>query len=102
MSERNRRVLAVWAFGRMDLSYDGGREDWGNLGYLRDTAMQAGWSAVALAIDQIGHAGIDFVDQDGAPIERLFKLYRESGWREACDLGRKLIFRLRMGKVALG
>jgi len=50
-------------------------EDWGNLEYLRDTAIQAGWSTVALPIDQIGHAGIDFVDQDNQPIESLFKLY---------------------------
>jgi glutathionylspermidine synthase len=50
-------------------------EDWGNLEYLRDTAMQAGWNTVALPIDQIGHAGIDFVDQDDQPIEALFKLY---------------------------
>ncbi|HEX4598305.1 MAG TPA: glutathionylspermidine synthase family protein [Burkholderiaceae bacterium] len=50
-------------------------EDWGNLEYLRDTAIQAGWSTVALPIDQIGHAGIDFVDQDSQPIESLFKLY---------------------------
>ncbi len=50
-------------------------EDWGNLEYLRDTAIQAGWSTVAVPIDQIGHAGIDFVDQDAQPIECLFKLY---------------------------
>jgi glutathionylspermidine synthase len=50
-------------------------EDWGNLEYLRDTAIQAGWSTVALPIDQIGHGGIDFVDQDAQPIEYLFKLY---------------------------
>jgi glutathionylspermidine synthase len=50
-------------------------EDWGNLEYLRDTAMQAGWSTVALPMNQIGHAGIDFVDQDNQPIEILFKLY---------------------------
>jgi glutathionylspermidine synthase len=50
-------------------------EDWGNLEYLRDTAIQGGWSTVALPIDQIGHDGIDFVDQDSQPIELLFKLY---------------------------
>jgi glutathionylspermidine synthase len=50
-------------------------EDWGNLEYLRDTAIQAGWDTVALPIDQIGHAGIDFIDQDNQPIEYLFKLY---------------------------
>jgi glutathionylspermidine synthase len=50
-------------------------EDWGNLEYLRDTAIQAGWSTIALPIDQIGHAGIDFVDVNSQPIEILFKLY---------------------------
>jgi glutathionylspermidine synthase len=54
---------------------DDSPEDWGNLEYLRDTAIQAGWDTVALPIDQIGHAGIDFVDQDNQPIECLFKLY---------------------------
>jgi glutathionylspermidine synthase len=57
------------------VSEDDSPEDWGNLEYLRDTAIQAGWSTVSLPIDQIGHAGIDFVDQYGQPIETLFKLY---------------------------
>jgi glutathionylspermidine synthase len=57
------------------VSEEDGPEDWGNLEYLRDTAIQAGWNTVALPIDQIGHAGIDFVDQDNQPIESLFKLY---------------------------
>jgi glutathionylspermidine synthase len=57
------------------VSEDDSVEDWGNLEYVRDTAMQAGWSTVSLPIDQIGHAGIDFVDQQGQPIETLFKLY---------------------------
>lgn len=50
-------------------------EDWGNLEYLRDTAIQAGWRTVALPIDRIGHDGIGFVDLDNRPIERLLKLY---------------------------
>jgi glutathionylspermidine synthase len=54
---------------------DESTEDWGNLQYLRDTAQQGGWETVALPIDQVGHDGIDFVDQQNRPIERLFKLY---------------------------
>jgi glutathionylspermidine synthase len=72
------RLKASAASERLHLAAvgeDDSREDWGNLEYLRDTAMQAGWDTVALPIDQIGHAGIDFVDQDNQPIETLFKLY---------------------------
>jgi glutathionylspermidine synthase len=57
------------------VSEDDSLEDWGNLEYLRDTAIQAGWDTVALPIDRIGHAGIDFVDEQSQPIEVLFKLY---------------------------
>ena len=79
------KLIDAWA--RLKSSSGGGRlhfaavseddspEDWGNLEYLRDTAIQAGWNTVALPINQIGHAGIDFVDQQGQPIETLFKLY---------------------------
>jgi glutathionylspermidine synthase len=49
-------------------------EDWGNLNYLRDTAVQAGWQTFALAIERIGYNGA-FVDEFNLPIERLFKLY---------------------------
>jgi glutathionylspermidine synthase len=50
-------------------------EDWGNVNYLRDTAVQAGWQTFALPIEQIGHNGTAFVDEAGAPIDLLFKLY---------------------------
>jgi len=79
------KLIAAWAClkastGAEQLHFtavgeDDSPEDWGNLEYLRDTAMQAGWNTASLPIDQIGHAGIDFVDQDGQPIETLFKLY---------------------------
>ena len=52
-----------------------GAEDWGNVEYLRDTALQAGWRTFALPIERIGWNGIAFVDEFNVPIERLFKLY---------------------------
>jgi len=54
---------------------DASEEDWGNLEYLRDTAIQAGWPTVALAIERIGFNGSAFVDEFNVPIEALFKLY---------------------------
>jgi len=50
-------------------------EDWGNVEYLRDTAMQAGWKTFALPVERIGWNGATFVDEFNVPIERLFKLY---------------------------
>ena len=50
-------------------------EDWGNVDYLRDTAMQAGWQTFALPVERIGWNGSAFVDEFNVPIERLFKLY---------------------------
>jgi len=50
-------------------------EDWGNLEYLRDTAVQAGWPTFALAVERIGFNGTGFVDEFNVPIEALFKLY---------------------------
>jgi len=50
-------------------------EDWGNVDYLRDTAMQAGWQTFALPVERIGWNGTTFVDEFNVPIERLFKLY---------------------------
>ena len=50
-------------------------EDRGNVDYLRDTAMQAGWQTFALPVERIGWNGAAFVDEFNVPIERLFKLY---------------------------
>ena len=54
-------------------------EDWGNVEYLRDTAIQAGFSTIALPVERIGvqptAQGLRFVDEFNVPIERLFKLY---------------------------
>lgn len=54
-------------------------EDWGNVEYLRDTAIQAGFATIALPVERIGVQpsvqGLRFVDEFNVPIERLFKLY---------------------------
>ena len=51
------------------------QEDWGNLDYLRDTAMQAGWQTFSLPVERIGWNGAKFVDEFNVPIEALVKLY---------------------------
>jgi glutathionylspermidine synthase len=50
-------------------------EDLGNVEYLRDCALQAGWDARRIAIEDIGWDGARFVDLDARPIDALFKLY---------------------------
>ena len=51
------------------------QEDWGNLDYLRDTAIQAGWQTFSLPVERIGWNGTKFVDEFNLPIEALVKLY---------------------------
>ena len=53
----------------------GSAEDRGTLDYLRDTALQAGLSAPALEMGEIGWDGRQFRDAGEAPIDALFKLY---------------------------
>jgi len=50
-------------------------EDLGNAEYLRDCALQAGWDARPIFVEDIGWDGARFVDVEGAPVETLFKLY---------------------------
>ena len=50
-------------------------EDLGNIEYLRDCALQAGWDARQLYIEDLGWDGERFVDLDAEPVETLFKLY---------------------------
>jgi glutathionylspermidine synthase len=52
-------------------------EDLGNTEYLRDTAIQAGWDARPLFIEDLGWdpAQRKFVDLENVPVERIFKLY---------------------------
>ena len=77
------RLIAAWqrllgASGAPRLHFTAvgeSEEDWGNLEYLRDTAIQAGWRTFALPIERIGSNGSTFVDEFNVPIEALFKLY---------------------------
>ena len=77
------RLIAAWqrlraSSGAQRLHFTAvgdNEEDWGNLEYLRDTAIQAGWTTFALAIERVGFNGNAFVDEFNVPIEALFKLY---------------------------
>ena len=61
-------------------------EDAGTLAYHMDCAQQAGLSARALDMADIGFDGASFVDPDRKPIELLFKLYPWE-WLLADDFG---------------
>jgi len=50
-------------------------EDLGTTEYLRDCALQAGWDARQLYVEDIGWNGERFLDLDNQPIAALFKLY---------------------------
>jgi glutathionylspermidine synthase len=50
-------------------------EDLGNIEYLRDCALQAGWDASPLYVEDIGWDGARFVDLDARAVDTLFKLY---------------------------
>jgi len=56
---------------------DAGREDWGNLEYLMDTAFQAGLDVSDLALESMGWDAHQraFVDVRGQAINACFKLY---------------------------
>ena len=50
-------------------------EDLGTVEYLRDCALQAGWDARRIDIEDLGWDGARFVDLEEAPVATLFKLY---------------------------
>lgn len=54
-------------------------EDEMTVGYLRDTAEQAGLATVAIAMEDIGYDRERLVDLDERPIASLFKLYTWEG-----------------------
>jgi glutathionylspermidine synthase len=56
---------------------NGPYEDWGNLEYLADTAMQGGWQVHIEEIENVGYDAQtrDFVDAAGNSIDYAFKLY---------------------------
>ena len=59
---------------------EAGREDWGNLEYLMDTAFQAHLQVSELSMENIGWNGQSFVDLNNRPIQNLFKLYPWNGF----------------------
>ena len=58
-------------------SKEGPYEDWGNIEYLADTAMQGGWQVHIEEIENVGYDSQqrEFVDPADASIEHAFKLY---------------------------
>jgi len=64
-------------------------EDLGNIEYLRDCAVQAGWEARQLYVEDLGWNGERFVDLDDEPVEVLFKLYPWE-WLARDDFGAHL------------
>lgn len=76
------KLIAQWkkypAKGLIHFACAGGNEeDEGNLSYLRDTAIQAGFATKQLAIEELGWDAENalFVDNANAKIDNLFKLY---------------------------
>jgi len=67
-------------------------EDLGNLEYMRDCALQAGWDARQLFIEDLGWDGARFVDLDDEPVQALFKLYPWE-WLVREEFGQHLLAR---------
>ena len=67
-------------------------EDLGNIEYLRDCALQAGWDARFIAIEDIGWDGARFLDLDEQTIAALFKLYPWE-WLVREEFGQHLLSR---------
>jgi glutathionylspermidine synthase len=58
-------------------SREGAYEDWGNVEYMADTAVQGGWRVHIEEIENLGYDSLNgtFVDAAEMPIEYAFKLY---------------------------
>lgn len=58
-------------------SREGNYEDWGNVEYLADTAVQGGWQVHIEEIENIGYNAETrrFVDASETPVEYAYKLY---------------------------
>ena len=67
-------------------------EDLGNVEYLRDCALQAGWDARHISIEDLGWNGERFLDLEEAPVETLFKLYPWE-WLVREEFGQHLLAR---------
>ncbi len=60
-------------------SQEAGREDWGNLEYLMDTAYQAHLQVSELSMENIGWNGQDFVDLHNQPIQKYLNSIHGNG-----------------------
>ena len=67
-------------------------EDLGTTEYLRDCALQAGWDARPLFIEDLGWDGERFLDLEEEPVETLFKLYPWE-WLAREEFGEHLLAR---------
>lgn len=95
------RLIAQWGKLRWQLKHsplyftcaEGSPEDWATVGYLMDTAQQAGLEVVDLLISDIGwHRDLErFVDLEERPIQAIFKLYPWE-WLLAEDFGPHLLY----------
>lgn len=58
-------------------SKDGHYEDWGNLEYMAETAMQGGWEIHVEEIENLGYNAhrVEFTDTSEAAVKYAFKLY---------------------------
>ena len=74
--ERWKAIKGVWNRKVLHLAcVRDSEEDQANVEYLRDCALQAGWDARPLFIDDMGWSGRRFIDLDHGEVEALFKLY---------------------------
>lgn len=71
---------------------EGPYEDWGNVEYIADTAMQGGWQVHIEEIENIGYDSNnqEFVDAAGNPVEYAFKLYPWE-WMMEEEFGKQVI-----------
>ena len=67
-------------------------EDLGTVEYLRDCALQAGWDARQIAIEDLGWNGSRFVDLQEVQVATLFKLYPWE-WLVREEFGQHLLAR---------
>jgi glutathionylspermidine synthase len=87
------KALGAGAAGALHLScVKDNDEDLCTIEYLRDCALQAGWDARRIDIEDLGWDGARFVDLEGAPVGTLFKLYPWE-WLAREDFGRHLLAR---------
>lgn len=92
------KLIARWRLAKTDVpdpnlylfaSKKGPYEDWGNVEYMADTAVQAGWNVHIEEIEAIGHDGKtgDFFDRNQENIYHAFKLYAWE-WMMLDDYGK--------------